>query len=148
MTKTCKNMSALGSCGLHNLHCGYPKCLTEDTMQPKVSTVVKKPDYVLINGMHFTHSEILKWREEQMARLDGETIVIKSDVAKRFIKAMDSLTDCMAASAALHIELKSALSTPVMQKPMPMPMARDCGCYTDEWSKFVTCFECYQKRND
>lgn len=70
MAKTCKNMSGLGNCGLHNLHCGYPKCLTEDAMQPTKVEPVKAKDYVVINGMHFTHSEILRWREEQCARLD------------------------------------------------------------------------------
>lgn len=66
MTKTCKNMNALGSCGLHNIHCGYPKCLTEEAMQPAVS----KPAYVVVNGMHFTHSEILEWRDKEVAFRD------------------------------------------------------------------------------
>lgn len=82
-------------------------------------------------------------------------ITIKRDVAERFIKAMDSLTDCMAASYALHIEIKASImcaDKPIKSirpiKPLQMPMARECGCYMDEWSKFVTCFDCYQKRND
>lgn len=63
---TCPNKNQLGGCKLHNLHCGYPSCETH----PSPEVAVKPPQYVVINGMRFGHSEILKWHERQTAIRD------------------------------------------------------------------------------
>lgn len=64
---TCKNKTQSGGCPLPNIHCRYPGC--EQDCEAEVVKVVEL-DYVIIQGMHFSHSEILAWREEQCARRD------------------------------------------------------------------------------
>lgn len=82
MAKTCKNMSALGGCQMHNLHCGYPKCLTEEAMQP----VAKELDYILIDGMRFSYHEILNWREQEVAYRDRHADDIAIDTFAQAMK--------------------------------------------------------------
>jgi hypothetical protein len=77
-------MSALGGCQMHNLHCGYPKCLTDDVMQPAVKEPAK--NYVLINGMHFSHSEILEWREKEVAYRDRHADDVAVDTFAQAMK--------------------------------------------------------------
>ena len=106
MTKTCKNMSALGGCQMHNLHCGYPACLTEDSMQPVQRCEVPPEGWtcsrqkghdgpcaaspvgqlVIINGMFFSHSEILKWREQEVAYRDRHADDIAIDTLAQAMK--------------------------------------------------------------
>lgn len=80
----CPNKNAIGGCQLHNLHCGYPKCDSEP-----VTTVVKeikRPDYVVINGMHFTHREILEWREKEVAYRDRHADDVAVDTFAQAMK--------------------------------------------------------------
>lgn len=87
MTKTSKNMSALGGCQVHNLHCGYPSCLTDESMQPKQSEV-KAPelDYVVIDNLRFTKAEILRWREQEMALRDQHIDDTRIDIFAQAMK--------------------------------------------------------------
>lgn len=79
----CPNKSQLGGCQLHNLHCGYPAC--ED--QPVVAVVRKEqPSYVKIQGIYFTHDEILEWREKEVAYRDRHADDVAVDTFAQAMK--------------------------------------------------------------
>ena len=86
MTMSCKNQSAMGGCKLHNLHCGYPKCMTDSAMQPTHEEPVKRLDYVVINGMHFSHSEIERWRKQAVDLRDRHPDDIAIDTFAQAMK--------------------------------------------------------------
>ena len=76
----CPHKNPLGSCQLHNLHCGFPACESMKAAEPK------KPDYVLINGMHFSHKEILEWREKEVAYRDRHADDVAIDTFAQAMK--------------------------------------------------------------
>lgn len=80
----CPHKNLLGHCQNHNLHCGWPKCETISEVKPPKEKAV--PAYVLIQGMHFTHSEILEWREKEVAFRDRHPDDIAIDTFAQAMK--------------------------------------------------------------
>lgn len=78
----CPNKNESGSCKMHNLHCGWPTCETFQIKEVKPTP----PPAIIIKGMHFTESEILEWREKEVAYRDRHPDDVAIDVFAQAMK--------------------------------------------------------------